>query len=465
MARIPFATQAYQNRSLPIAAQQLINMYAEEVEAEGKNKVVLHGTPGLKRFGVVGNGPLRGMIPSNGLLYVVSGNVLYRVDNSGGETALGNVSSIDSPVIMSSNGSQVAIVDDQRNAWVFSDGVLTLLNTNPDFLADTNSVAYIDGFTIFGKPDGRFFISAIKDATTYDPTDYATAESDPNGLVRVFTDHNEIWLFGPRVTEIWKDVGNVDFPFQRVTGAVIERGCGAKFSVAKLDNVVFWQGDDKIIYRTNGYQPERISTHAIEDEIRAMEVSSDAQAFAYTQSGHKYYVITYPTAGVTFVFDNTTGLWHQRRSLDQGRWRANCFADCYGLLLVGDVSTGTIFSLDLDTFTEDGTAIERIASSPHLFKDRSRIVFNSFEIEVESGVGLNSGQGVAPTIALDWSDDGGRTWSNKLYRSVGAQGEYKSRAIWRRLGQARQRSFRIRYTDPTKFSVIAADADVSVGRA
>ncbi|GEM_PF-682824 len=57
---------------------------------------------------------------------------------------------------------------------------------------------------------------------------------------------------------------------------------------------------------------------------------------------------------------------------------------------------------------------------------------------------------------LSWSNDGGHTWSNDYQASVGAIGQYKTRLIWRRLGYARDRVFRVAFSEPTKTVLIGA---------
>ena len=45
-------------------------------------------------------------------------------------------------------------------------------------------------------------------------------------------------------------------------------------------------------------------------------ILSDADSFIYTQDGHKFLSLTFPSVNVTWVMDITTGLWHQRRSFE-----------------------------------------------------------------------------------------------------------------------------------------------------
>lgn len=459
LQRVPFARHSYQSRSLPVSAQQCLNLYPEAAPPDAKSQLVLFGTPGLKPFADVAGDGVRGLHEVGGTLYAVSGTTLYSVDSGGTATVLGTIAGT-APVFMEDNGSQLLIGAD-ANSYVYSSSTLAEI-TDPDF-PGASSWTYLDGYGIFTEPNtGKFWITALLDFTDVDALDFASAESLPDNLVRCFADHRELWLFGTRSTEVWYNSGNADFPFERIGYAALERGLAGKYTVAKMDNTVFWVGDDKVVYRAEGYTPTRISTHAIEHAISGLDLSA-ATAFAYTQEGHAFYVLNVP--GYTFVHDASNGLWHERQGYGLDRWRADCFVRAYDKLLVGDYAAGKIYELDLDTYTDAGDPIQRIATTAPIHKDGLRVFHHSLQIEVESGAGLTTGQGSDPQAMLQWSDDGGRTWSNERWTTMGAIGEYKRRARWTRLGSARERIYRQTISDPIKVAIIAANLNTTVGNA
>ncbi len=355
--------------------------------------------------------------------------------------------------------SQLAIVDG-KFGWIYdtTNGLQEIIDE--DFFA-ADVVEYLDQYFAFNRAGtGQWFLSNLNDGLTFLATDIATAEGDPDDLVGMIWNRRELWLFGAETTEIWFNTGNLDFPFQRVEGGFIERGCAAAFSIAEDDNAVFWLGDDRVIYRADGYVPHRVSHHAIEEAFRDYAVVSDACAFIYTMGGHKFYVLTLPSEDVTWVYDITTGLWHERQSKDIGRWRVSAHADAYGKHLVGDFEHGRVGELDLDTYAEWGETLQGLATGPVAHADRARISHNRFEIDVEAGTGLTTGQGSDPQVWLAYSDDGGYTFSaRKPYRGIGKIGAYRQRLRWLRLGMARQRIYKVMVSDPVKRSIIAAHLD------
>lgn len=465
---IQFATQSYKSRSLPVSSQRCVNMYAEAQPQGAKTPVAVFGCPGLTSFTTCGNGPVRGMKTMAGILYVLSGTALYSVTAAGVATAVGNAVTGTGLVSMSENGTQLMIVNG-TSGWVFSQAAGFQLVSNPNFFS-ANTVTFFDGFFVFDRKNtNQFFISGLLDGTDYTGTDFASAEVQPDYVVAIVNQQENLLIFGQQTIETWYDAGNVNFPFQRYDGATIERGCGAPLTVVKEDNSVFFLGDDLMFYRLNGVIPVRISTHAIEYEWSTYAVTSDATCWSYTFQGHKWLVLTFHTAGKTWIYDIATSLWHERESWDTNnntytRWRANCHAVAYGKDLVGDAFSGTVGYIDQTVYTEYGNIMEGMMIAPTIHSDRKRVFISCLELDMETGVGLTSGQGSDPQVMLSWSNDGGRSWTQpQPWNSLGKVGTYLTRLRWTRQGQARQRTYRVHISDPVKRTLISANAELSVG--
>lgn len=457
--RPPFAVNSYAARSPTVSAQRVINAYPEIQPEDAKAKLVLYGTPGASLFATAGTGPVKAAVRAADALYCVSGAEVYKVTSAGAATLLGTVDDVDN-VTIDRNRNQVIIVT-PPSMWVVDTATDTLAEvTDPDF-EGAASVAVLDGYAILPKPSSdQWGITAINDATDLDALDIATAESSPDRLVRGFVDHRELWLFGEETVEVWYNAGGADFPFQRVSGAHLETGCSAFGSIAKTDNSVFWLGDDRKVYRAQGYQGLRISTHAIEEAIRKIGVVSDAIAYTYDQGGHSFYVLTFPTGARSFVYDAATQLWHERESFGLDRYRWDCAIEVFDRVLVGDSQSGGIYELDPDTHTEAGEPIRPRIVGPPVHADGSLAFESRLEVEFEPGTGLTTGQGSDPQVVLRWSDDDGATWSPEYWRTIGAKGRRATRVVWNRLGSFRRRIYEVTMSDPVKFVCIAANPDM-----
>lgn len=470
MPAVPFATNSYRSASLPISAQRAVNCYAEAEPEDAKTPVAVLGAPGLLQFAICGSGPVRGFTFMGGVCYVVSGARLYSLTSAGVATDIGGAIAGSGIVSMANNGTQVCIVNGANGfIWSQTGGfqIITDVNFNP-----ANTVTFFDNFFVFDKKGtNNFFISNSADGTTYSGTDFAAAEVQSDFVLATVNQQETLLIIGERTIETWYDAGAINFPFLRTTGATIERGCAALYTPVKEDNSVFFLGNDLVFYRLDGTALTRISTHAIEDAFQSYLTVSDAYTFSYTYEGHKFIVLTFPSANATWVYDIATKFWHERESWDlnnnsYGRWRGNTGIMAFGKVLIGDAYTGQIGYLDQNTFTEYGNTMRSIMSSPPIHQDRKLIGIPVFELDVESGVGTTSGQGSNPQIMLDWSHDGGRTFKPlQQWTSLGALGAYTTRARWLGLGSSRQWILRAMISDPVKQTVIRAYAEVMVGEA
>jgi hypothetical protein len=481
MAQFPFIGASYMSRSRNFDAQRCVNLFPEASgSGTSKSIAMLIGTPGLTLFSTLSGAGVRGCIRFTAALsiVVVGGNV-YSVTTAGVGTLIGTIVTRTTPVSMASNGTTVMLVTGGPEGYAITPNANPTLATvapivNPAFFG-ADRVDYIDGYFVFNQPGtGRFQITGLF-ATTVNPLDFATAEGSPDLLVSLIVNQREIWLFGENSTEVFFDSGNALFPFQRIQGAFIEQGCAAKYSPAKSGTTLFWlSADDRgqgMVLKASGYQPQRVSTHAIEYAIAQYPRIDDAIGYTYQQEGHIFYVLTFPTGNATWVFDESTQLWHERAwrnpvDASLNRHRSNCQMAFGGKVIVGDWETGKLYSLNLDAYDDNGDILPAIRQCAHeASADDTWQFFHRLWIDMETGVGLNSGQGSDPQVMLEWSDDGGHSFPNQMWASAGKIGEYRRRVNYRRLGKSRDRVWRVTITDPVKRIFIAADAAMTAGNA
>jgi hypothetical protein len=315
-------------------------------------------------------------------------------------------------------------------------------------------------------------------------------------------------LFGTNSVEVWYDAGLPDFPMARIQGAFNEIGCLAAYSVAKLDNGLFWLGTDQrgngIVYRSKGYSGERVSTHAVEWQIQQYSNLSDAVGYTYQQDGHSFYVLNFPTANTTWVYDVATGAWHERAGWENDaftRTRGNCQLNFNNEILIGDYRAGELYAYDPTVYSEAGTTQKWLRSwraLPTGQNNLTRTTQHSLQLDCQAGVGISGADysylddgylatedsnliitedgnyimtqgalpepGVNAQVMLRWSDDGGHTWSNEHWKSMGQIGQTGYRTIWRRLGMTlklRDRVYEISGTDPVQIAIMGAELHMS----
>jgi len=486
MARFGFVGPSYQSQSPTADAEECINLYVENMEADGKSANMLYNTPGLSLFGAIAT-PVRGIFfiqyqggPSAGRCFAVGGSNLYEVFSDGSSAILGNVGSDSLPVTFAAIPEEIAVAS-AGNLFVYTLTAIVLPSPMPagTFVA-VPSTSFINGpvarvdngdgfFIVFSKNSDTWQVSNPDDGITWNPLSVEEISVFPENITSMMVDHRYVWIFGQKKSVVYADAGAPIFPYEVIPGALLELGCIARDSVAKADNSIFWLGADErgagMVWRSNGFSGVRVSTFAMEQQIQRYPMLSDAIGYSYQEAGHTFYVLRFPSANVTWVYDAATGLWHKR-----GFWNGSyyvchlsqCHAYAFGKHLVGDWSTGNIYSQSISNLTDNGNPIVRTRIAPTISNESTWMTFQQLQIDVESGLGpmppLLDGRGNPrdPQMLVSWSDDNAHTWSNEHAVNCGRAGGYKLRAIIRRLGRSRNRTFKVTMSDAIPWRITDA---------
>ena len=306
-----------------------------------------------------------------------------------------------------------------------------------------------------------FTFTVTSPASPFDPLDIAAKSGFNDPIVGLASVHNELWLVGNLTTEIWVGTGAADFFFQQVQGAYVNHGSSAKYSVASQDVLIFFLQQDMqgngLVLVGQGYDVTEISTPRIVKEFKSYVTLSDAIGFCFQVSDHSFYALVFPTANKGWLYDLGTKQWCEWNFCDTNgglnRPRANCCMFAFGLILVGDVENGNILQLDPDTFTDYVSAaqpalpITRIRTFPHLIDNNERVTTLSFDADMEVGT---IGEDMTPTISLSWSDNKGVSYGNPVIQTMGKIGDFLTTISWNRLGQARDRVFKLQWSENLK---------------
>ena len=467
-----FLGPSYESQTPVAGAERCVNWYPEALESGMKGRVALYPTPGVQSFATLGDTPIRGLFAQQGRCFAVAGGTLYEINEAGTPTNLGAVLEDGNPATFTTNG-------DQGGQLAISSGDLVYVlrlsdNTLTQPVSDASHVAFLDGYVLKLDPaTSKVNISALNDANAWDATEFLQRTAGSDRLRSLLVADRDVWLFGERTSEVWWNQGTSPFPFAPAEEGFIEEGTAAPFSPALLNKTPVWLGQNqdgaRIVWRASGYQPVRISTHAIEHALASYERVDDAVGFTYQQRGHNFYVLNLPDAGATWAYDAATQLWHERGTWRSDRVRFDAWhpqSHCYvfNKHLVGDRMSGTVFELDVDLYNDtNGKPIHRIRQAPHINNEHRQVFHRSLELEFGRGLGAIAGQGVDPQFMLQWSNDGGQTWGNEHWRGAGPQGQYGRRAIWRRLGGGRDRVYRLAVSDPIFWPLVGAYLDVETG--
>jgi|SRR3990172_323993 len=468
MARIPlpFARQFGARSDLYVSSEELINWWAHKTEVRGKESFVLMQRPGLVNIETIDVGPHRGSLVHDGVMYVVSNSGVYSVNTSETITLIGSLNTFAGRVGMSSNGTELIIVDG-ADGWIYDSLAVTYTQiTDVDFV-DAEQVVFFHGRFVVIKPStGEFYISGLYDGTTWAALDYANAEVDPDDLIALIVSHEQLWLLGEVTTQAYLDTGNPLFPYESQPGGTIEWGIAAKWSVAKGDNTVIWLAKTSAgqanVVKATGFSPQVISSAALEEAMADYDILDDAYAFVMKPNERSlFYVLTFPSENVTWVYDFTTDLWHQWSSYGVGRF--NAATHCYfnNRHYIGSATDGALSRLDAGVYADNSDPLVRKATTQSYSENQNMVFWKNLEILFEAGNGLAIGQGSDPQAMLRWSDDSGHTYGNSIWRSIGKIGEYGVRAVWNKLGRSRNRVYELTMTDPVRSTVVGVFAEIT----
>lgn len=457
---------SYRLPSPQAATPRLINCYPEaQYKASSKGPFLLRRAPGIASWVTAGSGPIRGAIIHAGTLIVVSGTSVYSIASDGTVSSAftGSVPGGER-VRMSTNGTNFVIVRPSTNLAYYNSAATTISQiTDATFVGwGAADVDYLDGYFVFRRPDSQQFFNSGLNALTFNALDIATAEGAPDNLKGLIVDHRELFLPGTSSSEIWYNAAlSPGSPFAQSPNGLIELGLGASYSLGKQDNSIIYLANDKTFRRLQGITPQRVSQHGIEGVVQRLSMTDDCFALPYSQEGHLFVAFTFPFAGRTLVYDATTTEWHERESLGYDRWRANVIIDAYNMTLVGDSESGKVGILDPDTHEDFGEAQRVEFTFASVYSEGNRASHRRFELGVNTGYGLLTGQGQNPLATLKISDDGGETFRAMPTKSLGLRGHYQARCSWWRLGSSRDRVYRVEVSDPVDVFVLNATLEGS----
>jgi len=479
--RFGFCGPSYTVQSPSIADEECINFFLQTNESQGgivakkvyggntaNSLLALIYTPGISVFATLPQGPVRGQFLNEGRYFAIGGDSLYEVSSAGAATLRGVVGNDGRPISFANSQIQTLIVSAGR-AFCFTLATNALKEVTDQLAGPALQCEYSDGFGIIAiQNSNKFQFSNPLDFTTWPGLQVNEVSVFSENIASIICNHRELWIFGSKHYQPYQDTGSAEL-FDVIPGAMIETGCGATFAPCRADNSVFWVDQSErgawSCWRSSGYTPVRISTHAVEVALTSYANSAQMVSYAYQDAGHTFWVLYIPGAPCSWVFDIAEGLWHKRCSWVNGKFGPHfswnhCFA--FGMHLVGDWNSPNIYQLSGANLTDNGATIRRVRRAPTILDEMKWMRHAQMVVDIDTGLGpqppLLDGlfNPRAPQAILRWSDDRGHTFGNDHVANCGQAGQFKVRAIWRRLGRSRYRVYELVVTDPIPWYITDA---------
>lgn len=455
----------YKHKSRPLSAQVTRNFWPQaQQDASVKSPYILDSYPGKTLFGTSVGARNRGMKAHQGILYKLTDTTLYTVSSDGTHTSIGTIPGAARAVMQGIGSSLVIVTEGIAYEW---DGATLTAATDNDF-ETPNSCAHLNNFMLYDGDGQRFASSDVGAPLTINALNYASAESNPDDLLRVYSHDQIVYMMGSESVEPWWNSGVGNPPFDRIEGSILQVGLGAIYSVASSRKFVYFMGSDNQVYAMKGGTVEPIFNDVLAREIASFAAIDDAEGICYNFEGQWMYELSFPTADRTFCYPEGGETFELSSGSSGGRHRSSSYAFAFRKHLVGDAKSGNIYQLDRNAYDENGEAFIRTRDTgpihSGLFGEAGkRIEMSRFELVMETGTGILSGQGTDPEVMLSFSDDGGRTFGTELRGHIGKSGQYQRTVEWFGLGSFEERIIRISISDPVYCAIYSAGADLELG--
>lgn len=388
-----------------------------------------------------GPGVDRGGINWNGVCYRVMGTKLVTVASNGAVTVLGDVGGpVDTLVTMDYSFDRLAIASGGR--LYYWNGTLTQV-TDPD-LGVVLDVVWVDGY--FMTTDGtNLVVTELTDPTQVNPLKYGSSEVDSDPVVALLKLRNEVYALNRNTIEVFDNVGGDFFPFQRIDGAQIQKGCVGTFACCVyLETVAFLgsgRNEEPGIYLGANATAQKISTQEIDQVLLQFTEEQLAQVKleARNDKNHQHLYVHLPDR--TIVYDAAASealgeqVWFTLTTSTVGfsQYRARNLVWAYDKWLVGDPQSSTIGYM-VDTTGEHWGQIVRWEFGTIIaYNEGNGAIFHELELVALTGrVAL----GKDPIISTSYSVDG-LSWSQDRPIRVGTTGNTRKRLAWFQQGHMR----------------------------
>lgn len=460
MPQIIFPTSTGPSQNPAENGGRLINCYAEAAPEGSRSKIIYRRAPGMDSAFTVGAATHRGALLVGSILYIANGDKIYSVVKAGAVytvEALSGTLGGTGQVFMAHNmraTNQILITHSAGMSQIIGTTVSSFSDAD---LPSSLMIAYQDGYFFLPTAAGRISASDLND-DEFNSNSFVTAESSPDGMVRTVPFRRDMLFMGTQSTEVWTNQGATPFPYGRVT--VLPVGLYGINAVSGFEpgfpGPLVFVGNDGVVYRMEGYGLTRISGSYLERLIAAVFDRSTLWMNSFIAAGHHFVELSSPDW--TWVFDLSTGNWHERESYEMARWRSGFTINAFNEWLAFDRATNEVYRINDRNPREGANPLvwELRSVQQHSFPARTWV--QRLALDFITGVGIDRGIDpieTNPRISVSWSNDGGRTFGNPLLRNLGTQGELRTIDVFNTGRTKREgRQYKLQCSDPVELSFL-----------
>lgn len=450
-----------EHKSVQFGAEMARNVYLSRSETSGQTGC--HDFPGLKNI-TDGSGADRGHHVMGGTLYLINGQTLFSESANGSRVSLGTITGTDR-AIFADDGANLYIT---ANKLLYKYNGITISTISQTVITNPSSILYINNQFLLEGDGNKFAVSDVSDGDTYNALAFGNAQTQPDNLVRCYYYNQQAYLFCELTTELWYNTGTGNLRFARKDTALVNVGIAGKHAVTNTDQYLYWLGDDSKFYQCVGSSSRRINTSGVSHIVEGFSVISDCVASSFVFEGQDFVLFKFPSEGAALLYSETNNYWVELSSgtdMQRGSWYGNSVIRAYGKNISVDHRNGNSYELDPDTYTDNGDARLRIVELPsftgkNIGANNRRIQCSGIKLNMQVGVGLATGQGVAPVLMCELSNDGGHTWDSEQHVPFGALGDYTKEVSFDAFSNGYKIKARISVSDPVYVSMFDGSIEI-----
>ena len=466
MPKIPLNQKPFVNVE-SIGNANAIEFFADMVKDDFMNNRSRPGLGGASSnaFTDLGSGKkIDGMwyIRDINVVACISGGKLYKVDSAGVVTEITGATITDGTTASFAeyNSKGYFCANSAIIEWDYTGNTCAAL-ADPQAPTDATYIAFLDGYLVALKYDSaRFDWSVVDDPTSWNG-EFATAEARPDNAQALLSNFGQLFIPGEITTEHWTTTGDTTAPFQRLTGAVQERGCIAKYSVEQIDNTYYYMDNERRVIRLTGYTPQVIS-NPYDADFQDLTDVANAIGFHCNADGLTWYVLTFPTSQKTYFYDYKLDYWGELSfwdadNLDRDHFLglAGVWVDKWNKYLVGSRIDGEIYCMSYDYSTDNGLSV-----ISELITGRIDWGTNQKKESQRLRVRVKRGHVASGSLFVSYRDNGNTEWSNEKEVELGILGDTETVVTFRQLGWYYDRQWRFRSDSP--ITIVSAEEDIQV---
>ena len=459
-----------QNRTRAISYERTLNMYPEPVPS-GAYPEVLLPWPGCKTLSDgTGSGTPRGIYAHHrtGVVYKIVGGLMYSMTSAGVETLIGSISGTGLVLFESlydsigTIGTKLLITTND-NGYVYDIDAATLTTMTDASYVAGGSVVAINSFVIWQLDKNNYAVADVGTPTSIQAENISTVASYADDLVQIFRFRETIYMMGATSVEPYYIGSTGTNPLIAIQSGTVARGLVERGCVDSNENAMYWIGDDKVLYRTNAYEAQSVTTPAVASKFSSYSFTNARVRCLKVDSQNFVMVLT---SSASWCYAEASNYWFELAyKADEEIYVGYDHTYAYGKNLIQSRLDGEVFELDMDTFKDNAqtTIRERITApinASALGKNGGRMMMKRAELIMESGVGnLDKAN---PLIMVSHSVDGGQSFSNEKWLRAGRAGENNLRVEYYDMVSFRQIQFKIRTSDPNFFNFHSMSMDLKM---